>query len=114
MSLYSFFKHELIVTYYSNPDDLISEVSVGDTTGIVPSCGINCKISTLNCEVKSTELSECLWRRGETSKNVVVIRFPKSKNFPPGVGSNWMVKVIDRQGNLLITEIEDVKNIVLS
>lgn len=110
--LFLFFKQEFVITYYTNPDQLISEVSVGDITGINPGCGTNCKRSVISCEAKSTQLSECLWKLSENSKNGVIIRFPKSKNFTPGVGTNWIVKVIGKQGSLLITEIENVRDYI--
>lgn len=88
---------------YRNPDQLRNEAKIGQIATLV----IRNTGTAITCQKTSDEVTECFWRAREDSTSGVIIRYPKSKNLAPSsAGLYNEVKVLDRQGDRLITEIE--------
>lgn len=90
-------------TVYRNPDQLRNEAKIGEkATLMIRNTG-----TVLTCHKTSEDMTECFWQAKEDSSSGVIIRFPKSKNLAPSsAGLFNEVRILERQGDKLITEIE--------
>ncbi len=92
---------------YNDPEKLLREAKIGETTNIVFRGGK----TVLLCSNKPDNVLECAWQIKESSTSAVIVRFPKSKNLAPSsAGYYHQVRIIERQGDKLITEIEKEYN----
>ncbi len=90
-------------TVYRNPEQLRNEAKIGEKAMLV----IRNTGTMITCQKTAEDLTECFWRMKPESTTGVIIRFPKSKNLAPSsAGFYNEVKVLERQGDKLITEIE--------
>ncbi len=87
---------------YKTPEEMLAKAAVGEAVTFTALIGIG-------CEKKSEELTECLWE-SKNSDAKVIIRFPKSNSASPSFEyrTEWIVRVIAKEPNLVITKIESV------
>jgi hypothetical protein len=102
---------------YSSPEEIIQAVKVGDKFSI-PGNSILGYVNqkevdvTWSCEVKSSDLTECLWQ-SQKSPVKLLIAFPKSKGISLDSGNYYYVLLIEKQDNVLIAVAEKSFRLIL-